>query len=127
MKSFSLEEYLKNPSRKVVTRDGRKVTRILCTDANGPYPIIALVENYNHYEYPYSLTKEGKDSPGITHSNDLFFITEKHEGWLPIYKTISGDIIPGTNIDKSEKDAIDRSAPYQFATLIKVIKIEWEE
>ena len=33
MEKFNLEEYLKNPSRKVVTRDGRKV-RIICTDMN---------------------------------------------------------------------------------------------
>ena len=43
MKQFSLDEYLKNPKRKVVTRDGRNVTRLLCTDAEGDYPIVALV------------------------------------------------------------------------------------
>lgn len=31
MKQFNLDEYLANPSRKVVTRDGRNV-RIRCTD-----------------------------------------------------------------------------------------------
>ena len=31
MRFFNLEEYLKNPSQKVVTRDGREV-RIICTD-----------------------------------------------------------------------------------------------
>ena len=31
---FSLEEYLKDPLRKVVTRDGREV-RIRCTDMDG--------------------------------------------------------------------------------------------
>ena len=34
-KPFSLEEYRKNHSRKIVTGDGRKVRRILCTDAKG--------------------------------------------------------------------------------------------
>ena len=44
MKQFNLEEYLKNPSRKVVTRDGRNV-RIICTDKRGTnFPIVALVE-----------------------------------------------------------------------------------
>lgn len=43
MKQFNLEEYLKNPSRKVVTRDGRNA-RIICTDAKGKYPIVALME-----------------------------------------------------------------------------------
>ena len=42
---FNLEEYTKNPNRKIVTRDGRAVTKILCTDAKGPFPIVALVEN----------------------------------------------------------------------------------
>ena len=31
MKQFNLEEYLKNPSRKVITRDGREA-RIMCTE-----------------------------------------------------------------------------------------------
>ena len=35
MKQFNLAEYLKNPERKIVTRDGRSVKRILCVDAKG--------------------------------------------------------------------------------------------
>lgn len=31
MKEFSLEEHLKNPEKKIVTRNGRKA-RIICTD-----------------------------------------------------------------------------------------------
>ena len=34
MEPFNLEEYLKDSSRKVVTRDGRNV-RIICTDKRG--------------------------------------------------------------------------------------------
>ena len=33
MEQFSLEKYLKNPNRKIVTRNRREV-RIVCTDAN---------------------------------------------------------------------------------------------
>ena len=40
MKPFNLDEYLKNPSRKVVTRDAVNA-RIICTDARGVYPVIA--------------------------------------------------------------------------------------
>ena len=44
MKQFNLDEYLKNPSRKVVTRDGKNV-RIVCTDKKGnDYPVVALIE-----------------------------------------------------------------------------------
>ena len=47
MKRFSLEEYLKNPSKKVVTRMGRKV-RIICTDREDSiYPVVALVKDDN--------------------------------------------------------------------------------
>lgn len=43
MKQFNLDEYLKNPSRRVVTRDGRNV-RIICTDrVNFDSPVMALV------------------------------------------------------------------------------------
>ena len=45
MKRFSLQEYLANPSQKVVTRYGKPV-RILCTDANMKYPIVALIKEY---------------------------------------------------------------------------------
>ena len=43
MKEFNLNEYLKNPSQKVVTRDGR-VVRIVCTDVKGEYPILVYIE-----------------------------------------------------------------------------------
>ena len=48
MKNFNLEEYLKNPSRKVVTRAGISV-RIICTDrkANKEDPsrkVVGLVD-----------------------------------------------------------------------------------
>ena len=44
MKQFSLEEYIKNPNRKVITRDGRNVT-IHCTNYQGTFPVIAEVES----------------------------------------------------------------------------------
>ena len=44
MKPFNLEEYLANPSRKVVTREG-KPARIICTDVKGAsYSVLALVD-----------------------------------------------------------------------------------
>ena len=42
MKQFNLEEYKKNPNRKVITRDGKSV-RIVCTDMIGTaYPILVV-------------------------------------------------------------------------------------
>ena len=71
MKRFSLEEYLKDPSRKVVTRDGKAV-RIICTDAKGICPVVGLVA-YENYELAFNVMKDGRID-GIL---DLFFATEK--------------------------------------------------
>lgn len=51
MEQFSLEEYLKNPSRALVTRDGYPA-RIICTDALNSHesPIIAQVWGEDGYE-----------------------------------------------------------------------------
>ena len=87
MKAFSLEEYLKNPSRKVVTKEGKTVKRILCTDARGNYPIVALIEE-GYYDNALSYTKDGKLYAGESNVYDLFFAPEKHEGWLNIYRSV---------------------------------------
>ena len=57
MKPFSLDEYLKNPSKKVVTKEGKTVKRILCTDARGNYPVVALIEE-GCYDNALSYTKK---------------------------------------------------------------------
>ena len=49
MKEFNLEEYLKNPSQKVVTREGEPV-RIICTDAKGDKPIVVLITAFDGTE-----------------------------------------------------------------------------
>ena len=121
MKQFDLDEYLKNPSRKVVTRDGRKA-RILCTDAKGDFPIVALVEE-NDGEYSVSCTKDGRYYLNeIDDKNDLFFAPEKHEGWVNIYRA-RGYCYGGSVIYPTEVAAKAAADPDPIAT----IKIEWEE
>lgn len=46
MKQFSLEEYLKNPNRRIITKDGRKA-RIICIDreVRNCKVIVALVKS----------------------------------------------------------------------------------
>lgn len=53
MKQFDLQEYLKNPQKKIVTRDGERA-RIICTDRNPNYPIVALVGKKNYFELLYN-------------------------------------------------------------------------
>ena len=125
MKEFNLTEYLKNPSQKVVTRDGREV-RIICTDAKGDEPIVALLYNKNRdEENVYTYNREGifyKDNDSCL---DLFFAPVKREGWINVYRFKDDTRTIGC-LFKSEEEAnlhkYDRASEY-----IKTIKIEWEE
>ena len=76
MRPFSLEEHLKNPSLKIVTRDGREA-EIIDTTASGEYPVIALVKSTIYGDkITYQYTKGGKYYEGITSELDLFFVSE---------------------------------------------------
>ena len=123
MKQFNLEEYLKNPSRKVVTRDGRKVTRFLCTDLKNEFPIAAAVESCEG-AYPEDLLtyrNNGTFYNEVTiDRRDLFFVPEKHEGWVNVYRDLeSGELHCGYVYD-SEEEAKKQGG-------IATVKIEWEE
>ena len=121
MKAFNLEEYLKNLKRKVVTRDGRNV-RIVCTDANSSYPIIALVkEQYSDKEEVHTFTKNGLWKLSANRGlNDLFFAPEKHEGWVNMYRDFD-DVMCGSVF------ATEEDAKCKAKTAIATVKIEWEE
>ena len=74
MKQFNLDEYLKFPSRKIVTRDGREA-RILCTDGEASYAIVAFIEGKSEEnEIPDAFTRHGHWNMYVKeHPNDLFF------------------------------------------------------
>lgn len=76
MKRFYLEEYLENPNRKVITRDGRNV-RIICTDKRkSVYPIIALCLMDDGSERLSSYLPNGKEDLNSDSYQDLFFAPE---------------------------------------------------
>ena len=80
MKPFNLDEYLKNPSRKVVTRDGLNA-RIICTDRKDlKFPIVALIETKSGGEFLQYYTKNGTYYIDDLCDADLLFLPEKHEG-----------------------------------------------
>lgn len=78
MEQFDLQEYLKNPNRKVVTRAGKDV-RIVCTDGNfDDHPIVALLQG-SFCENTCFYRRDGLWLNGIETSMDLFFAPEKKE------------------------------------------------
>ena len=127
MKPFNLEEYLKNPSQKVVTRENMPV-RILCTDANGNYPVVGLIL-YNGEDIPENYTENGRYYSNNQDSvNDLFFASVKIEGYVNIYRNIYYEGSDkyrnsGKNIYSSEEEAKE----HKDLGYITTIKIEWEE
>ena len=121
MKPFNLEEYLVNPSRKVVTRDGRS-TRIICTDAKGKHPIIALIDGKDGSEVIYSFRGDGRAVKGTHSQDDLFFAIEKHEGWVNVYKNAYGSYVLGEIFIGKEPKEVSTGLTY-----IATAKIEWED
>ena len=119
MKAFSLEEYLKNPSMKVITRNGRKV-RIICTDRRSEnYPIVSLIETEYGEETCWH-AKHGEYVRGQESNNDLFFAPEKHEGWVNVYRDFDG-LMCGSVF------ATEEDAKCNAKTAIATVKIEWGE
>ena len=124
MRFFNLDEYLQNPSQKVVTRDGREV-RIICTDMKSDFPIVALIYDEEKqkesiecfFENGKYLFFDADDSP-----LDLFFAPVKKEGWVNIYSEQEYRH-PGENIFKTKEEAIK----YKDINYLATVKIEWEE
>ena len=126
MKQFNLKEYLANPSRKVVTRNGRNV-RIVCTDKiDLNFPIVALIETIpGGEEVTHSYTKDGKYYTDCSDIFDLFFAPETHEGWINVYRYSDGGHAYAGAVYDSKEDAEKRKTIDE--NYVTTIKIEWEE
>ena len=123
MKKFNLQEFQKDPSRKVVTRDGRPV-RIICTDAKGKYPVIGLALN-KESEVPENYTENGDYLTNDRCDDDIFFADEKKEGWVNIYKMLDTDQLEASCIFSTKEEAeIYRGDNSNYVT---TTKITWEE
>ena len=123
MKQFNLEEYLKNPNREVVTRDGRKV-RILCTDRKGDTPIIALVNDANDgQEYGYAFYSDGKFFRDGGDELDLFFAPSKNTDYINLYRDESVYFLGAVYTSEEYAKNIAKGNDQYITT----IKVEWEE
>ena len=121
MKRFDLEEYKKNPSRKIVTRDGRPV-RIVCTDLKGSEPILFVALDEYGNEYPFTCMQDGI---GGYLRNELLFDSIRKEGWMNIFKI--GNDIQNSCIYNTEEEAEAHTKRGKDSHYITTIKVEWEE
>lgn len=122
MRPFNLEEYLKNPDQKVVTRDGRDV-RIICTDSKDRrYPIIALIDK-GYQDSVFRYTVKGEVATGFDENLNLMMLPEKKYGWINLYRYEQN--IGASKVYKSETEA--RNSRDIESGYIVTIKVEWEE
>lgn len=124
MKQFSLDEFKKNPSRKIVTRD-RRAVRIICTDFQSEKPIIGLVKIDENEEGAYNFSEDGRHSlkEDVVEDNlDLFFVPIKKEGYVNLYQDnkFKWNSIFDT---KEEAEEIGKS----LSNYITTVKIKWEQ
>ena len=129
MKPFNLKEYLENPSLQVVTRDGRSA-RIICTNAIGNYPVVALILNENKdTEHAHRFKEDGSFIDSGTNSRDLFFSTTKHEGWVNIYGMGTGSNFRTETGEfyNTKEEALQNRTISASCIYLNTVHIEWEE
>lgn len=116
LKPFDIQKA--REGKPVCTRDGRKA-RIICFDAKGDYPIVALIESGNiegvqQYMIDGHCTKAMSECYG-----DLMMLPEKKEGWVNVYA------LNTCYSSKEEAEAnIDQDYEHEY---VRTVKIEWEE
>ena len=126
MRPFDLEEFTKDASRRVVTRDGREV-RILCTDRISEFPIVALVfDTAQQEEVVITFQKDGKYAQRGEQPLDLFFAPTKREGWVNVFRNKEGSYTENSiyETEQRAKEVIGEKHKNYYVT---TTKIEWEE
>ena len=123
MKQFDLQEYLANPNRQVVTRDGRKV-RIICTDRKGldVKPIVALITLPNCDEIVKCFWADGIEVRGEENRNDLFFAPTIVKRWGIVYRKAERLFDTREQAEKWMEEADEGEKKF-----CSVCKVEWEE
>lgn len=115
LKEFDLEAA--KAGKPVCTRDGRKA-RIICFDAKGKMPIIALITNDKGDENLYRYHNSGSNF-NFKGDSDLMMSPEKKEGWINVYA------LNTCYSSKEEAEAnIDRDYEHEY---VRTIKVNWEE
>ena len=128
LKPFDLEAA--RSGKPVCTRDGRKA-RIICFDAKGDKPIIALVEAKGNKDAliekveRYFINGHSVFEVRET-NNDLMMLPERKEGWVNVMEGTAGKVYVGNDIYRTEDEAKEGTSRFT-SKLIASVPIEWEE
>lgn len=107
----------------IVTRDGRPA-RIVCFDAAGEFPVIALIRYGTDKEVPQSCMLTGSVAYKEDSADDLFMAPVKRRGYVNLYRK-GNRIISGETIHEKEECAMDTGNVDE--SYITTVAIEWEE
>lgn len=118
LKEFDLEAA--KAGKPVCTRDGRKA-RIICFDAKGNNPIVALIYDCKK-EIVLQYLENGRSFVDEISNYDLMMLTKKKEGWVNIFKDFEDTVCC---VYPTEKEALEDGETEK--DYITTIKIEWEE
>lgn len=121
MERFSVEKYLANPERKVVT-SGRANVKILCTDrksADDDRCVVGLVDYGNREDIMY-FDKNGRYDACYESGYDLFF-TDGEEGEMSEFEKALSDFARHTNTEVKD-DNYDEYAKSYAESLLKLAK-----
>jgi len=112
-----------DPKKPVQTRDGRPA-RIVCRDAKGSYPIVAMIE-IDGEEQPKTYTADGKFDRFGGLPLDLINIPTKRTGWVNVYPPYEGSMQIAFLSDayRTREEADKDAAECRIAC----VQIEWEE
>ena len=124
MREFDLEKA--KAGAEVCTRSGKKA-RIICFDAKGLYPIIALIDDSADYEQIRKYTTKGEYNADRDRESDLDLVMApvKKGGWINIYVD---SFRPGrtcSTIFATKEEA--ESNAVKDEDYITTTRIEWEE
>ena len=119
MKQFNLNEYLKSPNKKVITRDGKPV-KILCTNLVSDKPVVAQIDGTG---YSLSYPKDGKCSACQNSIDDLFFAPTKYTDYINLYRDESVYFLGAVYTSEEYAKNIAKGNDQYITT----IKVEWEE
>ena len=86
MEQFTLEKYLADPTRRVVTRGGYNV-RIVCTDLQkNDCPIVGRIQYPSGIEEIDTFQTNGRCSERYQSDSDLFFAPAEETRWVYLYR-----------------------------------------
>ena len=112
----------------VCTRDGRKA-RILCVDAKGDRPIVALInQNGLSDDYPYKYYPNGSFYDDTISDIDLMIVPSVKTGYVNLYKNHSNNddcIYNTSNVYRSIDDA--RNHIVDQDNYIDTVEFFWKE